>query len=106
MRKRIIAACAVVIGLLTADLSRHPSDQLSTRAAASAIHVYQSTLSPLYERMGIKRHTYREIVWQWFVLNRAPHTDWDVPAARVAASGPVVLEKNGTSRPSRDEATA
>jgi fatty acid desaturase len=34
-------------------------------------------LAPLYDRLGLKRHTYREIVWQWFVLNRAPHTDWD-----------------------------
>jgi fatty acid desaturase len=48
-------------------------------------------LRPLYERLGIKRHTYAEIVWQWFVLNRAPHTDWEASsepsgpeAARVA----------------------
>ena len=34
-------------------------------------------LRPLYERLGLKPHTYREIVWQWFVLNRAPHTDWE-----------------------------
>jgi fatty acid desaturase len=34
-------------------------------------------LRPLYDRLGVKRHTYREIVWQWFVLNRAPHTDWE-----------------------------
>jgi fatty acid desaturase len=36
-----------------------------------------SSLVPLYSRLGVKRRTYREIVWQWFVLNRAPHTDWD-----------------------------
>jgi fatty acid desaturase len=34
-------------------------------------------LRPLYERLGLKPRSYREIVWQWFVLNRAPHTDWD-----------------------------
>jgi hypothetical protein len=34
-------------------------------------------LRPLYARLGLKPHTYREIVWQWFVLNRAPHTDWE-----------------------------
>jgi fatty acid desaturase len=34
-------------------------------------------LRPLYDRLGVTRHTYREIVWQWFVLNRAPHTNWD-----------------------------
>jgi fatty acid desaturase len=34
-------------------------------------------LRPLYAELGIKPHTYREIVWEWFVKNRAPHTDWD-----------------------------
>jgi fatty acid desaturase len=34
-------------------------------------------LRPLYARLGAHQHTYREIVWQWFVLNRAPHTDWE-----------------------------
>jgi len=34
-------------------------------------------LRPLYETLGLKAHTYRDIVWQWFVLNRAPHTDWE-----------------------------
>jgi fatty acid desaturase len=34
-------------------------------------------LRPLYARIGLTPRTYREIVWQWFVLNRAPHTDWD-----------------------------
>jgi fatty acid desaturase len=35
-------------------------------------------LAPLYDRLGMSRHTYREIVWQWFVRNRAPHTDWSL----------------------------
>jgi fatty acid desaturase len=34
-------------------------------------------LRPLYAELGLRGHTYREIVWQWFVLNRAPHTDWE-----------------------------
>jgi fatty acid desaturase len=34
-------------------------------------------LRPLYATLGLKAHTYREIVWQWFVLNRAPHTNWE-----------------------------
>jgi fatty acid desaturase len=45
-------------------------------------------LRPLYARLGLKPHTYREIVWQWFVLNRRAHTDWEAaeaaPAAEVA----------------------
>jgi fatty acid desaturase len=43
-------------------------------------------LRPLYDRLGVKRHTYREIVWQWFVLNRAPHTNWEQEAG--APTGP------------------
>lgn len=39
-------------------------------------------LRPLYARLGLKPRTYREILWQWFVLNRAPHTDWDKAEAR------------------------
>lgn len=43
-------------------------------------------LRPLYSELGLKPHTYREIVWQWFVRNRAPHTDWERAGdARAAA---------------------
>jgi fatty acid desaturase len=35
-------------------------------------------LRPLYAKLGLTPHTYREIVWQWFVLNRAPHTNWEI----------------------------
>jgi fatty acid desaturase len=38
-------------------------------------------LRPLYARLGLKPHTYRRIAWDWFVLNRAPHTDWDHASA-------------------------
>src|SRR5262245_50303114 len=55
-------------------------------------------LRPLYGQLGIERHTYREIVWQWFVRNRPPHTDWDRPplvaAAPVIGASPAALEKN------------
>jgi len=34
-------------------------------------------LRPLYAQLGLKTHSYREIVWEWFVRNRAPHSDWD-----------------------------
>ena len=43
-------------------------------------------LRPLYARLGLKSHTYREIAWDWFVRNRPPHTDWD--AAASLAAGP------------------
>ena len=35
-------------------------------------------LRPLYAQVGLKPRTYRSIVWQWFVLNRAPHTNWEL----------------------------
>jgi fatty acid desaturase len=33
-------------------------------------------LRPLFSRLGLKPHSYGHIVWDWFVRNRAPHTDW------------------------------
>jgi fatty acid desaturase len=46
-------------------------------------------LRPLYAELGVKRHTYREIVWQWFVKNRAPHTNWDIGASLAQPQAPV-----------------
>ena len=45
-------------------------------------------LRPLYAQLGLKAHTYRDIVWQWFVLNRAPHTNWEIPAAPPGPGAP------------------
>ncbi len=42
-------------------------------------------LRPLYAEVGLKPHSYREIAWQWFVLNKKPHTDWETQAT---PSGP------------------
>ena len=58
-------------------------------------------LRPLYDRLGLKPHTYREIVWQWFVLNRAPHTDWEHAASRPAASPPPAIARPYGGRPGR-----
>jgi len=44
-------------------------------------------LRPLYDKLGVKGHTYREIVWQWFVLNRTPHTDWEKAPGDGVATG-------------------
>ena len=54
MRKRIAIGIAMVVVLLIADLSRKPTDQFTAKAAVSAIHLYQATLSPMYDRMGIR----------------------------------------------------
>ena len=54
MKRRLWAAIAIVLIAIALDLRRPPSDQLSSRAAVGAIHVYQATLSPLYERLGVR----------------------------------------------------
>ena len=54
MKKRLWAAIAIVLIAIALDLRRAPADQLSTRTALGAIHVYQATLSPVYARMGVK----------------------------------------------------
>ncbi len=54
MKRRVWAAIAIVLIVIALDLRRPPSDQLSTRAAVGAIHVYQATLSPLYDRLGVR----------------------------------------------------
>lgn len=54
MKTRIWAAIAIVLIAIALALRRPPSDQLATRAAVGAIHVYQATLSPLYERLGAR----------------------------------------------------
>ena len=44
-------------------------------------------LRPLYARLGLRPHTYRDLLWHWFVENHRPHTDWDAaPAPAMAAA--------------------
>jgi len=54
MKKRLGAAIAILLIAIALDLRRPPPDQLATRAAVGAIHIYQATLSPLYARMGVR----------------------------------------------------
>jgi fatty acid desaturase len=51
------------------------------------------TLQPLYARLGLKSHTYRELVWRWFVQNQKPHTDWE--------AGPDATAAPALARPAR-----
>jgi putative membrane protein insertion efficiency factor len=39
---------------LALDLRRPPSDQWTTAATVGGIHLYQSTMSPLYARLGFQ----------------------------------------------------
>lgn len=54
MKWRIGAAIAIVLIAIALDARRPAADQLVTRAAVGAIHVYQATLSPLYGRLGVQ----------------------------------------------------
>jgi hypothetical protein len=57
-------------------------------------------LRPFYERIGLKQHTYREIAWQWFVLNKKPHTNWESAAAQTP-TGPGSSTGDPEPRPTR-----
>jgi putative membrane protein insertion efficiency factor len=54
MKKRALAALALIVLAIALDLRRSPSDQWTTAVAVGGIHVYQSTLSPVYARLGFK----------------------------------------------------
>jgi fatty acid desaturase len=45
----------------------------------------QKLLMPFYEKRGMIAHGYGELVWNWLVLNRKPHSRWeDAPPAAPA----------------------
>lgn len=57
IKRRLLPVLAVGVLLLLAwDVSRAPAAQWSGRAAVSAIHLYQRTLSPLLARAGARCH--------------------------------------------------
>ncbi|MFA6956403.1 MAG: fatty acid desaturase [Thermoanaerobaculia bacterium] len=39
----------------------------------------QRVLLPFYESRGMVAHGYGDLVWNYIVLNRAPHSNWDAP---------------------------
>ena len=54
MKKRAVAAIAVILVAIALDLRRPPPEQWSTAAALGGIHLYQATLSPLYGKLGVQ----------------------------------------------------
>ncbi len=48
----------------------------------------QKLLGPFYEKRGMIAHGYGELVWNWLVLNRKPHSNWET----TPASGAVTAE--------------
>jgi putative membrane protein insertion efficiency factor len=54
MKRRALAAVAIILIAIALDLRRPPSAQWSTAAAVGGIHLYQATLSPIYARLGVQ----------------------------------------------------
>ena len=90
MKKRALAAAAIILVAIALDLRRPPSAQWSTAAAVGSIHLYQATLSPVYEKLGVQcRFTltcshYGEAVVKKFGVMRG---GW-MAAKRVLRCGP------------------
>ena len=54
MKKRFLAVIALLVVAIALDLRRPVSAQWSTATAVGGIHLYQATLSPLYEKLGVR----------------------------------------------------
>ena len=54
MKKRAVAAIAIILVAIALDLRRPPASQWSTAAAVGGIHLYQATLSPMYAKLGVQ----------------------------------------------------
>jgi fatty acid desaturase len=48
----------------------------------------QKLLMPFYEKRRMTAHGFGDLLWQWLVLNRAPHSRWEEAAASPAVSYP------------------
>ena len=53
---------------------------LPERAVLQPAGAAPAAAAPSTRELGLVATTYREIVWEWFVRNRPPHTDWDALA--------------------------
>ena len=54
MKKRVFAVVALLVVAIALDLRRPVSAQWSTATAVGGIHLYQATLSPVYEKLGVR----------------------------------------------------
>jgi beta-carotene hydroxylase len=48
----------------------------------------QKLLTPFYEKRGIVAHSYPELMWEWLVLNRKPHSKWEAAPVPTSVSAP------------------
>lgn len=88
-----------MVALAAIDLQRPPAAQWTTRAAVGGIHLYQRTLSPVYDRLGVECRfsptcsRYGEAVVRKYGVARG---GW-MAARRVVRCGP--WTRAGTSDP-------
>ncbi len=43
------------------------------------LRALNAVLTPFFEKEGVRERRYRDLLLDWFVRNRAPHTDWSLP---------------------------
>ncbi len=41
------------------------------------LRALHTLLRPFFDEIGVRPTSYGRLLWQWFVRNRAPHTDWN-----------------------------
>ena len=59
--------------------SRHLEHHYFPRVPFYNLPRLTRALEPFFRRRGVRSSTYVRLVWQWYVRNRAPHTDWRLP---------------------------
>jgi fatty acid desaturase len=50
----------------------------------------QRALVPFYQRRHMRWHGYGQLLYGWFILNRAPHTNWEATTASAVEHRPAV----------------
>jgi fatty acid desaturase len=55
----------------------------------------QRALVPFYEHKGTRWQTYGGLLYGWFILNRAPHTDWSAAESSGLMKDPAVSREKG-----------
>jgi fatty acid desaturase len=48
----------------------------------------QKLLMPFYEKRGVTAHGYGELLWQWLIMNRPPHANWEASVVAEPATAP------------------
>ena len=69
-----------LLGLASSSGRTTTSSTTTSRASPSTGSPRCAALDPFFAERGIRARTYRGLLWDWFVRNRTPHTDWHASA--------------------------